>query len=61
MDTLVPILDEVIRNGNGDGAGHVMIGMAHRGRLSVLAHVLEKNRTTIFSQSSFTQPESRFR
>lgn len=50
VDTLVPILDEVIRNGNGDGVGHVMIGMAHRGRLSVLAHVLAKPYNNIFAE-----------
>lgn len=42
VDTLVPMLDEVIRAGVQDGARNVMIGMAHRGRLSVLAHVLGK-------------------
>ncbi|HET7320857.1 MAG TPA: hypothetical protein VFI96_00005, partial [Longimicrobiaceae bacterium] len=41
-DTMVPILDEVIRAAGSAGANDVVIGMAHRGRLNVLTHVLEK-------------------
>ncbi len=39
---LVPVLDEIVLEGAKNGVEDVMIGMAHRGRLSVLAHVLEK-------------------
>lgn len=42
LDALVPMLDEIIRLGVQDGAKNVLIGMAHRGRLNVLAHVLGK-------------------
>src|SRR6266581_2415253 len=41
-DVLVPILDEIIKAAIDCGTSEVIIGMAHRGRLSVLAHVLEK-------------------
>jgi 2-oxoglutarate dehydrogenase E1 component len=41
-DTLVPLLDEIIGRAAEDGTGTVVIGMAHRGRLNVLAHVLGK-------------------
>jgi 2-oxoglutarate dehydrogenase E1 component len=41
-DMMVPILDEVIERSGGGGARDVVIGMAHRGRLNVLTHVLEK-------------------
>jgi 2-oxoglutarate dehydrogenase E1 component len=40
LDALVPMLDEAIELGAGGGAHGVVIGMAHRGRLSVLAHTL---------------------
>jgi 2-oxoglutarate dehydrogenase E1 component len=40
LDVLVPMLDEAIRLAAEAGAHEVVIGMAHRGRLSVLAHVL---------------------
>ena len=43
LDMLVPILDEVIaERGRGRHAPRSLIGMAHRGRLNVLAHVLEQ-------------------
>jgi 2-oxoglutarate dehydrogenase E1 component len=41
-DTMVPILDEVVCEAAGAGAHDVIIGMAHRGRLNVLTHVLGK-------------------
>lgn len=41
-DALVPMLDEAIRNAALSGMREVVIGMAHRGRLNVLAHVLGK-------------------
>ncbi|MGM0878569.1 MAG: 2-oxoglutarate dehydrogenase E1 component [Bacillota bacterium] len=50
VDMLVPMLDEVVREVVEDGASNVVIGMAHRGRLSVLAHVLEKPYSKIFSE-----------
>ncbi|MCA9738904.1 MAG: 2-oxoglutarate dehydrogenase E1 component, partial [Gemmatimonadetes bacterium] len=39
-DMLVPLLDEAIREGARDGAEKVVLGMAHRGRLNVLAHIV---------------------
>jgi 2-oxoglutarate dehydrogenase E1 component len=42
LDMLVPILDEIIRGAADHGARHAVLGMAHRGRLNVLAHVLNK-------------------
>src|SRR5688572_14305561 len=42
LDILVPILDEVIGDAGETGIGSILIGMAHRGRLNVMAHVLCK-------------------
>jgi 2-oxoglutarate dehydrogenase E1 component len=42
LDMLVPILDEVIGDAAETGIGSILIGMAHRGRLNVMAHVLCK-------------------
>ena len=39
---LVPMLDEIIREAAENGTRDVVMGMAHRGRLNVLAHVLGK-------------------
>ena len=41
-DLLVPMLDELVREAAEAGARDVVIGMAHRGRLNVLTHVLGK-------------------
>src|SRR5205823_3010683 len=40
LDVMVPILDEAIEIAAENGAHEVVIGMAHRGRLNVLAHTL---------------------
>jgi 2-oxoglutarate dehydrogenase E1 component len=40
LDVLVPMLDEAIELAAEDGAEDVVIGMAHRGRLNVLSHVV---------------------
>lgn len=42
LDMLVPILDEVIASAVTAGIYEILIGMAHRGRLNVLTHILEK-------------------
>lgn len=42
LDMLVPILDEIVVDAADAGMHHILIGMAHRGRLNVLAHVLQK-------------------
>jgi len=41
LDVMVPMLDEAIELAAENGAHEVVIGMAHRGRLNVLAHTLE--------------------
>jgi len=48
-DTLVPILDEIVRTAAKGGTETVLIGMAHRGRLNVLTHVLGKPYEMILS------------
>ncbi|PER19273.1 2-oxoglutarate dehydrogenase E1 component [Bacillus cereus] len=50
VDMLVPVLDEIVLEGAKNGVEDVMIGMAHRGRLSVLAHVLEKPYSHMFAE-----------
>ncbi|TFE03318.1 2-oxoglutarate dehydrogenase E1 component [Jeotgalibacillus sp. R-1-5s-1] len=50
LDTMVPLLDEIIQSTVEKGARSINIGMAHRGRLNVLAHVLEKPYEMIFAE-----------
>lgn len=42
LDMLVPMLDEILSSAGDGGVRHTVLGMAHRGRLNVLAHVLDK-------------------
>lgn len=42
LDTLIPLLDTLIDEAALTGTEEINFGMAHRGRLNVLAHVLEK-------------------
>jgi 2-oxoglutarate dehydrogenase E1 component len=49
-DALVPMLDVAIRDASTAGAREVVIGMAHRGRINVLAHILGKPLGTIFDE-----------
>jgi 2-oxoglutarate dehydrogenase E1 component len=50
LDMLVPILDEIICGAAEHGARHAVLGMAHRGRLNVLAHVLDKPYAEILAE-----------
>ncbi len=50
LDMTVPMLDELIQLAAGRGGEEVVIGMAHRGRLNVLAHNLGRPYDTIFAE-----------
>ncbi len=50
LDMTVPMLDELIQLSAGIGAQEVVVGMAHRGRLNVLAHNLGRAYDTIFAE-----------
>ena len=49
-ETLIPALDAVIDSGAELGIKEFVIGMAHRGRLNVLANILGKSYEDIFSE-----------
>jgi multifunctional 2-oxoglutarate metabolism enzyme len=50
LDMTVPMLDELIQLSAMHGGKEVVIGMAHRGRLNVLAHNLGRSYDTIFAE-----------
>jgi 2-oxoglutarate dehydrogenase E1 component len=50
LDVLVPMLDEAIALASEAGAHEVVIGMAHRGRLNVLAHTIGRPYETILRE-----------
>lgn len=49
-ETLIPALDAVINRASDAGVEEFVIGMAHRGRLNVLANVFKKSYSQIFSE-----------
>lgn len=49
-ETLIPALDTVIERGAELGIDDFVIGMAHRGRLNVLANILNKTYKEIFNE-----------
>ncbi|HEX3434491.1 MAG TPA: multifunctional oxoglutarate decarboxylase/oxoglutarate dehydrogenase thiamine pyrophosphate-binding subunit/dihydrolipoyllysine-residue succinyltransferase subunit, partial [Solirubrobacteraceae bacterium] len=50
LDMTVPMVDELIKLSAAHGGKEVVIGMAHRGRLNVLAHNLGRPYDTIFAE-----------
>ncbi|MGA8993495.1 MAG: multifunctional oxoglutarate decarboxylase/oxoglutarate dehydrogenase thiamine pyrophosphate-binding subunit/dihydrolipoyllysine-residue succinyltransferase subunit [Nocardioidaceae bacterium] len=49
-ETTIPLLDEICEAAAGDGLDEVTIGMAHRGRLNVLANIVGKKYSQIFRE-----------
>jgi 2-oxoglutarate dehydrogenase E1 component len=58
VDMLVPMLDEIVGCSADAGICMIMIGMAHRGRLNVLAHILQKSYAEILAE--FQDPRWNF-
>ena len=51
-ESLLVILDTILQRCEARGIGEIVMGMAHRGRLNVLANFLEKPLTMIFNEFS---------
>ena len=49
-ESLIPLLDHIVENAPAFGVREVVLGMAHRGRLNVLANILSKSYESIFSE-----------
>ena len=49
-DSLIPMIDDVVRAAGDNGIKDVVIGMAHRGRLNVLVNILGKPPKTLFNE-----------
>jgi len=50
LDTMIPMLDEIIRLSGSTGMSTIAIAMAHRGRLNVLTHIMGKPYAQILSE-----------
>ena len=49
-ESLIPALEQIIKIGGQSKIKEVKIGMSHRGRLNVLANVLQKSYKRIFNE-----------
>lgn len=49
-ESLIPAMEQVIKRGGSLGVEEIVIGMPHRGRLSVLANVMAKPYRAIFNE-----------
>lgn len=49
-ETCIPMILELLGTAGLQGADELVIGMAHRGRLNVLAHVLQKEYASLFAE-----------
>jgi 2-oxoglutarate dehydrogenase E1 component len=58
-EALIPALEQIIKRGGALGVKEIVIGMPHRGRLSVLANVMGKPYKAIFNefQGGSSKPE----
>lgn len=48
-DGIIPLLSQLIEDGAKDGVKHVVMGMAHRGRLNVLCNIMHKPTAELFA------------
>lgn len=49
-ETLIPVLDMILTQASEFGIQEVVLGMAHRGRLNVLANIIHKSFDSIFTE-----------
>jgi len=49
-ETIIPILDKIVEECPRHGVEQIVMGMAHRGRLNVLANILGKDYEFVFSE-----------
>ena len=49
-ESIVPALEQIIKRGGSMGAKEIVLGMAHRGRLNILANVMGKPYRAIFHE-----------
>ncbi len=49
-EALIPCIEQLMKRGGQLGLEEIVIGMAHRGRLNVLANIMDKSFTAIFAE-----------
>jgi len=56
-ETLIPLLDLALEQAGAHGVSQAILGMAHRGRLNVLANIIGKSPCEIFRNFADNEPE----
>jgi 2-oxoglutarate dehydrogenase E1 component len=56
-ESLIPLLDLAIERGGEQGIDEIVLGMAHRGRLNVLANIMAKSARQIFREFADLDPD----
>ncbi len=59
-ESLIPLLDLALEDAGEFGIGDIVIGMAHRGRLNVMANIMQKDPMLIFREFADADPELHF-
>jgi 2-oxoglutarate dehydrogenase E1 component len=59
-ESLIPLLDLALEDAGEHGVQEIVIGMAHRGRLNVMANIMQKNPGLIFREFEDADPELHF-
>ena len=57
-ESLIPLLDLTIEKAGEQGIREIVLGMAHRGRLNVLANIMNKSPQEIFREFADIDPEA---
>jgi 2-oxoglutarate dehydrogenase E1 component len=58
VTALIPLVDELLDTGSRLGAAELVMGMSHRGRLNVIAHVAKRDPEEIFAGFEDVDPRS---
>jgi 2-oxoglutarate dehydrogenase E1 component len=58
VTALIPLVDEILDTGSRLGAAELVMGMSHRGRLNVIAHVARRPTQEIFAGFEDVDPRS---
>ncbi|HKQ67810.1 MAG TPA: 2-oxoglutarate dehydrogenase E1 component [Polyangiaceae bacterium] len=56
-ESMIPLLDLLVETAGGQGVEEIVLAMAHRGRLNVLANIMNKNIREIFAAFEDGDPE----
>ncbi|MCR9143281.1 MAG: 2-oxoglutarate dehydrogenase E1 component [bacterium] len=56
-ESLIPALSSVVENADKYGIAQIVLGMAHRGRLNVLANIMQKDPALIFAEFNENVPD----